>query len=104
MSRRLKWIGGVVLALLFAVVAIAPSWRNYYFRRSSVRILEDQVYVAGSADPAHRLDLYLPTTAPKPWPVVMFIHGGFWKPLNRRTVQPFTGLHGCVGVALANRG
>jgi acetyl esterase/lipase len=29
-------------------------------------------------DPAHRLDLYLPTTATGPAPVVLFLHGGGW--------------------------
>jgi acetyl esterase/lipase len=35
---------------------------------------------------------------------VVFVHGGYWRPFDRRLFQPFTGLHGCVGVALANRG
>jgi acetyl esterase/lipase len=50
------------------------------------------------------LDLYLPKAAAHPWPVVVFVHGGFWRPFDRRMFQPLTGLHGCVGVALANRG
>jgi acetyl esterase/lipase len=35
---------------------------------------------------------------------VVFIHGGFWKPFDRRMFQPLTGLHGCVGTALAGAG
>ncbi len=87
-----------------AGVVLAPSWRNYYLPRRTVRIVEDQRYVPNSADPKHQLDLYLPTTGARPWPVVVFVHGGFWRPFDRRLFQPFTGLHGCVGVALANRG
>jgi acetyl esterase/lipase len=34
----------------------------------------------------------------------VFVHGGFWKPFAARMLQPLTGLHGCVGVALANHG
>src|SRR5215207_8052796 len=107
MSRRrkmLKWLG-VVAGLIVLVAAImAPSWRNYYFRRGSVRIAHDQVYVPGSKNPRHQLDLFLPTSGAGPWPVAIFVHGGFWKAQDRRLLQPVTGLYGNVGVALANRG
>jgi acetyl esterase/lipase len=103
--RRLAhWLGGALGALVLAAIVLAPSWRNYYLRRGAVRVLEDQPYLPGDANPRHRLDLYLPTAAARPWPVVVFVHGGFWRPFDRRMFQPFTGLHGCVGVALANRG
>src|SRR4051812_37871023 len=107
MTRRkkiLRWIGAALLLVVVIGVAIAPSWRSYYLRRGTVRIVEDQVYVPGSADPKHQLDLYLPTTGAGPWPVVVFVHGGFWSAQDRRTFQPFTGLYGGVGVALANHG
>jgi acetyl esterase/lipase len=95
----------LLLGVLVVVgVALAPSWRNYYLRRSTVRIVEDIAYVPGPADAKHRLDLYLPKTQAPPWPVAVFVHGGFWRPFDRRMFQPLTGLHGCVGVALANRG
>lgn len=84
-------------------VAFAPSWRNYYLRRSSVRIVEDLAYIPDRTDSKHQLDLYLPRAGAPPWPVVVFVHGGFWRPFDRRMFQWFTGLHGCVGVALANR-
>jgi acetyl esterase/lipase len=101
----LRWLGGVVAVVLVAVIVLAPSWRNYYLRRGTVRIIEDVVYVAGSTNPKHRLDLYLPTAIRTgPASIVVFVHGGFWRPMDRRLLQPFTGLHGCVGVALANRG
>jgi len=87
-----------------AGVAFAPSWRNYYLRRSTVRIVEDVAYDPDRADSKHRLDLYLPKTGAPPWPVVVFVHGGFWRPFDRRMFQSVTGLHGCVGVALANHG
>ncbi len=103
LKRRLRWVGGIVAVLAIVLVAIAPSWRNYYLPRRTVRVVADQLYVAGSTSPRHRLDLYLPTTGARPWPVVVFVHGGYWRPFDRRLFQPFTGLHGCVGVALANR-
>jgi acetyl esterase/lipase len=90
--------------LVLVGVALAPAWRNYHLPGRSVRIVRDVGYVEG-ADAKHQLDLYLPTTKPpRPWPVVVFVHGGFWKPFDRRMLQPITGLHGCVGVALANEG
>lgn len=94
----------IVGALAVAAVALAPSWRNYHLRRGGVRIIQDVAYVPEPAGARHRLDLYLPGTGVGPWPVVVFVHGGFWRPFDRRMLQAFTGLHGCVGVALANRG
>ena len=103
--RKLARSLGVAFGVLvLAAVVLAPSWRNYYLRRSTVRIVEDQSYLPDDDNPKHQLDLYLPTAGARPWPVVVFVHGGFWRPFNRRMLQPFTGLHGCVGVALANSG
>lgn len=96
----------VLLLLVLGIVAgaLAPSWRNYYLHRSTVRIVEDVAYFPGRPDAKHRLDLYLPKAPSSPWPVVVFVHGGFWRPFDRRLFQLLTGLHGCVGVALANVG
>jgi acetyl esterase/lipase len=91
----------IAFLLLVAVgIALLPSWRNYWLPRRSVRIVEDLAY--GDA-PAQKIDLYLPTTGSH-WPVVVFLHGGFWRPLHRREFQALTGLHGNVGVALASSG
>ena len=104
-KRRLVRGLGLLLGVLgVAGVAFAPSWSNYHLRRSTVRIVEDVAYVPEPADSKHRLDLYLPRIGGPPWPVVVFVHGGFWRPFDRRMFQSFTGLHGCVGVAFANRG
>ena len=107
MRSKRWWVRTFGLLLGVVVVAgvgLAPSWRNYYLRRGTVRIIEDLAYVSDRPDSRHRLDLYLPTSGARPWPVVVFVHGGFWRPFDRRMFQWFTGLHGCVGVALANRG
>ena len=68
-----------------------------------VRALEDVVYVPSSTHPKQQLDLYLPTDR-RDFPMVLFVHGGFWRNQDRRYYQAFTGLHGNVGVALAQRG
>jgi acetyl esterase/lipase len=103
--RRLaRWSGVALGVLVLAAIGFAPSWRNYYLPRRTVRIVEDQSYLSDDPNRKHQLDLYLPTTGVRPWPVVVFVHGGFWRPFDRRMFEPFTGLHGCVGVALANGG
>jgi acetyl esterase/lipase len=71
--------------------------------RDLIQIIEDVPYLAGSADPKHRLDLYLPRGR-APFPVVLFVHGGFWRNQDRRYLQGLTGLYGNVGAALARRG
>lgn len=71
--------------------------------RDRVTILEDIPYVAGSDDPKQRLDLYLPKGRTK-FPMVLFVHGGFWRNQDRRYHQTLVGLYGNVGAALAQRG
>ena len=107
-GRWLRWLAAGFGIAAVVAVALAPSWRSYYLPRRTVRVIEDVPYVDGSAQPRHRLDLYLPgpgrAPSPVPGPVVVFVHGGFWRPMDRRLLQPITGLFGGVGVALANQG
>jgi acetyl esterase/lipase len=86
------------------------SLGNYYRKRGEVFRREDVPYVAGSGDPKHRLDLYLPKQGPtrregreKPPPIVVFVHGDYER-ADRRLLQPLTGVYGNVGVALASAG
>jgi acetyl esterase/lipase len=107
MARRKKilaWAVVIMSLLVIAATALAPSWRIYYPFRRGLRIVEDRSYLPGSPSPRHQLDLYLPKAGGAPFPVVVFVHGGYWRPLDRRVYQPITGLHGAVGVALAHRG
>jgi len=107
MRPKRSILRGAALALaavIVVAVALAPSWRNYYFPGRTVRVVSDIPYVPDQPDAKHKLDLYLPRSVRRPWPVVVFIHGGFWKPFDRRMLQPITGLHGCVGTALAGAG
>ncbi len=71
--------------------------------KTHVRILADQIYVSGSVNPKHKLDLYLPRNTTSA-PLVLFVHGGFWRNQDRRYYQAFTGLHGNIGTALAKQG
>jgi acetyl esterase/lipase len=70
--------------------------------KSQVRIEEDVPYAA-DGEPRHRLDLYLPRSTERA-PVVVFVHGGFWRSQDRRYWQAFTGIYGNVGVTLAKQG
>jgi acetyl esterase/lipase len=69
-----------------------------------VAVTEDIAYVADD-EPKHRLDLYVPrATNGARFPVVLFVHGGFWRGQDRRYFQAFSGIYGNFGVALAKRG
>ncbi|HVY44399.1 MAG TPA: alpha/beta hydrolase, partial [Minicystis sp.] len=69
----------------------------------AVTVAKDLVYVPGSANPKHRLDVYAPPGAHGA-PVVHFIHGGYWTEGDKDYLRAITGLYGSVGVALARRG
>jgi acetyl esterase/lipase len=88
-------------ALLLVLVGCAGQ--RIRSASQQVRIVEDLSYVPGSSHPKQKLDLYLPRDRTD-FPMVLFVHGGFWRNQDRRYYQAFTGLHGNVGVALAKRG
>ncbi|HNF97911.1 MAG TPA: alpha/beta hydrolase [Pseudomonadota bacterium] len=97
--RRLcGWCALVPLGLL-----LGCGFTRQHAAKSQVDVVEDQPYVSASPHPKHRLDLYLPKVRHNV-PLVLFVHGGFWKNQDRRYYQPFTGLHGNVGMALAQHG
>ncbi len=76
-------------------------------------VRRDLAYRAGSTDPKHTLDVYLPASV-RPgqrWPVVVFVHGGGWtsgdKQLRVGTFRPYDNLArrlalDSVGVVLVN--
>src|SRR6185369_13173628 len=68
-----------------------------------VVVTRDIVYVAGSAHPKHRLDVYAPKNA-RGAPVVHFVHGGYWVEGDKDFHAVVTGLYGSIGQALARRG
>jgi acetyl esterase/lipase len=70
--------------------------------KSQVRIEEDIAYL-DDGEARHRLDLYLPRSTERA-PVVVFVHGGFWRSQDRRYWQAFTGIYGNIGVTLAKQG
>jgi acetyl esterase/lipase len=95
-------------SLLVVAAALLPgcAGMRIHAAKRDVAITEDLPYRPGSTDPKHQLDLYVPR-APRPaagFPVVLFVHGGFWRGQDRRYYQALTGIYGNIGVALARRG
>lgn len=97
--RFVRWPLALVVLVSLLVGCAGMRIRSASDR---VRVVEDVAYEADGIA-KHRLDLYVPRAA-GPHPVVVFIHGGFWRNQDRRYYQAFTGLYGNIGVALASRG
>jgi acetyl esterase/lipase len=108
LPRRKRLVALLAAALALALLWLWPARRNCYSRRDLVIRRLDLPYTAVSTDPKRQLDLYQPRQTPGPdaplAPAVVFVHGGYWSPLDRRWLQPLTGAYGNVGVALARQG
>lgn len=100
--KRVLWLVGATIAVW--LVWFWPARRNYYSKRHEVHYRLDVPYTTGSSDPKQQLDLYLPVGVAPGFPVVVFVHGGYWSALDRRWLQPLLGTHGNVGVAFARHG
>ena len=99
---RSSWLlGAAIIAVLFW---FWPARRNYYFKRAEVLRQLDIPYQSGVTDPKRQLDLYLPHSHLARFPIVLFVHGGYWSALDRRWLEPVLGTFGNVGVALARHG
>ena len=106
-ARRVKkrsWALAALLLLLGLALYFWPARRNYYGKLGDLDVRLDVPYVAGGKNPKQALDLYLPRAPSAPFPLVVFVHGGYWSPLDRRWLEPLLGTHGNVGAALAHRG
>src|SRR6478752_9354952 len=100
--KKIIWLTAAVAAC--AALWFWPARRNFYSKRAAVERRLDLPYRAGSTDPKTQLDLYLPTPRAAPFPLVVFVHGGYWSALDRRWLEPLLGAFGNVGVAFARRG
>ncbi len=90
---------------LLAALALLPACRSFrnlrpheaeFTRTSGLAYLED-------GNPRHRLDVFAPRS-PGTHPVVVFVHGGFWRAQDRNYLPLLTGLYANVGASLAARG
>ncbi|WP_394822755.1 alpha/beta hydrolase [Pendulispora albinea] len=73
----------------YAMPDLAPA-------RFGVHLLRDVVY-GPTRKREHQLDVYVPTRAPKPLPVVLYVHGGGFSMLSKDT-------HFVMAMAFARRG
>jgi acetyl esterase/lipase len=74
-----------------------------FFAQDVVDFHPDLAYVPGTDNPRQYLDLYTPRGV-DPYPVVVFVHGGFWIHQDKDYFQPVVSLYRNVGIALARRG
>jgi acetyl esterase/lipase len=89
------------LALL-ALTGCAGTMESF-FAQDVVDEHLDEAYVAGTSDPRQHLDYFLPRGVPA-YPIVVFIHGGFWIHQSKDYFQPVVALYRNVGIALARQG
>lgn len=69
---------------------------------SGLRVVSDLPYRDGSADPKHRLDLFLP--AGEGFPILVFVHGGGWTAGDRGYQVAGADVYGNIGRFVASRG
>jgi acetyl esterase/lipase len=109
-SRHFNWksirylVSGLILAVLVPGCFVFRNAFAPLMQSDELEIEENLVYIAGSSNPKHRLDLFIPKNSRRPFPVAIFIHGGFWKNQDKRYYRPFTGLYWNFGFALAQHG
>src|SRR3954470_23287302 len=90
---------------VIALVALTgcPSLQSFYRVGDDVAATVDVAYRADNI-PKHRLDVYRPKDTRERWPVVVFVHGGYWKGGDKNYWQTITGLYGNAGIALGELG
>lgn len=91
-----------LLPVAFALTACNGDMRAY-FEQDLVDVTQDIAYVPDSTNPRQTLDLYLPRGLDN-YPVVVFVHGGYWIAQDKEYYASVVGLYGNVGYALARRG
>lgn len=106
---------GLLMALVGLMIALAIAnlvifillhdlpWLRLFRGLHDVETFRNVPYVGGSADLKHRVDIFRPK-GKKGYPMVVFVHGGYWTSGDKEYYLPFTGLYANVGVALARRG
>ena len=90
-------------AALLALLTGCAGTMESFFAQDVVDEHLDEAYVDGTADPRQHLDYFLPRDLAE-YPIVVFIHGGFWIHQSKDFFQPVVGLYRNVGIALARRG
>ena len=87
--------------LLTATTTSCLVFHNRWRTTLAVQTASDVAYL-DDGDDKHRLDIFAPSGA-RGAPVVIFVHGGFWRSGDRSYFENIVGLYGNVGVALGLR-
>lgn len=90
-----------------AVEGLALSFVYQPQELPSRNVTEDIVYVEGSYDPKHTLDLFMPLASEvrqRPWPTVIYVHGGGWVEGDKDLTFGGQDLYGNIGRYFAARG
>ena len=92
------------MCLLLALISLSACWSLQNRWRPFVPIIEkrDLPYL-GDGHPKHALQIFAPPSATNA-PVVVFVHGGYWRSGDRSYFESVLGLYANVGVALAEQG
>ena len=92
------------LIVLSALCALSGCWslQNRWRLFSSLVEQRDLPYL-DDGHPKHALHIFAPPNA-KDAPVVIFVHGGYWRSGDRSYFERVLGLYANVGVALAEQG
>lgn len=86
--------------IFFCIKKYAPLVPHQ--NKSKVTIIKNISYI-DDTNPKHRLDIYLPKNK-KDFPIVHFIHGGYWTSGDKDYYAFATGLYGNIGTTLAKNG
>lgn len=99
------WLGLCIatLGVVTYLLVHGTGFFAYWLHRWSATEQHDITYIEGSRNHKHRLDVYLPKDTHN-FPVVHFVHGGYWNSGDKRYKQGLSGLYGNLGTALARHG
>ena len=90
----------VVVTLALLLLSSCLSFSNLWRNSKAVRTADGIAYI-DDGDDKHRLTVFAPDGA-QGVPVVVFVHGGFWREGDRSFYESIVGLYSNVGVALAD--
>jgi acetyl esterase/lipase len=102
MPQVLIIIGIILIAGICYLLKIKTAVWPYCYYKHTVKIQKDIAYL-DDGNPKHKLDIYLPKDKAS-FPLVIFIHGGYWVSGDRRYHTWITGLYASVGIFLARAG
>jgi len=82
-NHRSNLMKALILPLLLLAFLASADVPKEYTPPAGIRMEKDVPYIP-DGDPAQKLDIYLPETAPeKPLPLIVNIHGGGWRGGNK---------------------